>query len=49
MISRTKVSAEQPEPLFASLTWFERALLGTSMLWVVLGTPYILFTLWSIR
>ena len=44
-----KLSAYKPEPLFASLTWFERALLGASIAWIVFGTPYILYTLWSIR
>ncbi len=49
MNTRLKLSADQPTPLFASLTWFERTLMGATVLWVAFGTPYILFTLWSIR
>ena len=49
MITRKPISPDQPEPLFASFTWFERALLGATVLWIVLGTPYILISLWSIR
>lgn len=48
-MSRYRLSATQPEPLFASLTWYERALLGVTALWVLVATPYTLFTLWSIR
>ena len=49
MISRTKVSAEQPEPLFSSFTLWERCLLGATTITVLFGTPYILLTLWSLR
>ena len=49
MISRKPISPDQPEPLFASFTWFERALLGTATLTVALGFPFILLTMWSLR
>jgi hypothetical protein len=49
MITRKPISAEQPEPLFSSFTWFERALLGATTITVLFGTPYILFAMWSLR
>jgi hypothetical protein len=49
MITRKPISAEQPEPLFSSFTLWERCLLGATTITVLFGTPYILFTMWSIR
>jgi hypothetical protein len=48
-MSRLPLSAERPEPLFASLSWFERALLAAAGLWVLVATPYTLYSLYLLR
>jgi hypothetical protein len=48
MSRRYRLSATAPEPLFASLTLWERLLLGTAAAWVTFGTPYLLWSLWVI-
>lgn len=49
MSRHLRLSPNQPAPLFASLTWYERALLATAGLWVLIATPYTLYSLYLLR
>lgn len=49
MSRRYRLSADRPDPLFASLNLWERLLLGTAVMWGLLGTPYLLWSLWALQ